>query len=136
MLERRYFPLVGMMKFREPFDDINPNLRISAIPRGIETTNELLNHLNLELYWRQTNFSMFKVIVPPTAGVLSGRNAEYAKFTYDLVLLDGRRFPDSGEIRLVPHNDRLVKVVIELRPDERTGKRSEFDPIMASLDLD
>src|SRR5437870_64970 len=41
MREHPRIPLVMMMKYREPFDDLNPNLRIDAVARTGAMTNNL-----------------------------------------------------------------------------------------------
>jgi hypothetical protein len=128
-------PLVGMLKYPEPFDDVNPNVRIT-VAEGYTPSIDLSQVLNLLVVSRQTNFDSFRVIVSPTNTTLFGRSAAFTKFYYDLKVPDGRRFPDWEEIWLVPHKDRIFIIVLELRQDEKSGTRSEFDHILKSLKLE
>jgi hypothetical protein len=128
-------PLVGMLKYPEPFDDINPNVKIT-VAEGYTPKTDLPQLLSVLVASRQTNFYNFRVIVPPKDTTLIGRSAAYTKFYYDLKVPDGRRFPDWGEIWLVPHKNQVFIIVLELRQDEKTGSRAEFDQILQSLKFD
>jgi hypothetical protein len=128
-------PDVGIVKYPEPFDDVNPNLMIFVAPAGQYPTNGLVRTLSGLVAERQKRFGNFSVVVPPRQKTLAGYSSASTKFHYDLEVPDGRRFPAWGEMWLLPHKDQLVIVVLELRQDEKTGKRVEFDPIMESLKL-
>lgn len=135
LLENPTPPLVGMLKYPEPFDDINPNVNIT-VAEGYRPTIDLSQILGVLVASRQTNFYNFRVVISPTNTTLFGRTAAFTKFYYDLKVPDGRRFPDWGEIWLVPHKDQVFIIIIELRQDEKTGAHSEFDQILKSLKLD
>lgn len=129
-------PLVGMMKYPEPFDDVNPNVMMFVAPAGQFPTNDLVPILRGLVADRQKQFDNFRVVEPPRGTTLNGYSSAYAKFYYDLKVPDGRRFPAWGEMWLVPHKEQLLIVVLELREDEKTGERVEFDRIMGSLKLE
>ena len=128
-------PDVGIMKYREPFDDVNPNVMIFVAPLGQYPTNDLVRTLSGLVADRQKRFKNFSVVISPKQTTLAGYTSASTKFHYDLEVPDGRRFPAWGEMWLLPHKGQLVIVVLELRQDEKTGKRAEFDPIMESLKL-
>ncbi len=129
-------PLVGMMRYAEPFDDVNPNVMVFVAPVGQFPTNDLVTTLRGLVADRQKQFDNFRTVEPPKDTTLKGYSSAYAKFYYDLKVPDGRRFPAWGEMWLIPHKEQLLIVVLELREDEKTGKRSEFDGIMESLKLE
>jgi hypothetical protein len=128
-------PALGIMKYREPFDDVNPNVMMFVAPVGEVSTNALVRTLTGLVADRQKLFRNFRVVVPPRHTTLGGHSSASTKFYYDLEVPDGRRFPAWGEMWLLAHKEQLIIVVLELRQDEKTGKRVELDQIMESFKL-
>jgi hypothetical protein len=129
-------PLVGMMKYPEPFDDVNPNLRITVASAIYTSSNDLPQLMNFVVAVEQREFNNVKMITQPASTTLAGHYSYHAQFSYDLEVPDGRRFPDCGEIWLVPQKDVILIIQLEFRPDEKTGKRVEFNQILDSLKFD
>jgi hypothetical protein len=129
-------PLIVMMKYPEPFDDLNPSLKINIKPLGTLAADDPKAILSLMTASLGNKFEDFKVVLPARETTLGGRKAAYVKFHYSLQIPDGRSFPTCSELWVVPRGKHFFIIGSGTRQDEKTGKREEIEKILASLKLE
>ena len=66
---------------------------------------------------------------------VSGIQAGYARFNFTVQIADGRTFPATSEIWMVPHGDYYFLLGAGTRQDEKTGSRKEIDAIVKSVKI-
>ncbi|TYK64672.1 hypothetical protein [Colwellia echini] len=129
-------PLVAMMKYPEPYEDINPSLKINIQSLGDFSADNPNNILNLILPHLKKAFIDLEVIQEPIEITLSGLKASYMRFNYNLVVPGGESFPTTSEMWLVPRGDYYFMIGSGTRQDEKTGSRKEIKEILNTLIID
>jgi hypothetical protein len=129
-------PLVAMAKYREPFDDVNPSVKVNIRAAGQfrgQPATELLNAL-LPQFKRL--YKDFVMVQAPMSTAVSGLPAAYMRANYSLQTADGRSFPATSELWLVPRGAYMFLIGAGTRQDERTGSRAEIAAILGSVRID
>ena len=54
---------------------------------------------------------------------------------YSLIIPDGRKFPTSSELWIVPRGDYFFMIGAGTRQDERNGSREEIHEILSTVVL-
>jgi hypothetical protein len=129
-------PLVAMMKYPEPFDDLNPSFNVKIKLLGQLKGIDAKQIISLILPQFKKMFKDYKMIQEPTDTEVSGVKAAYTRFNYSLQIPDGRIFPASSEVWIVPRNDYFFIVGAGTRQDEKTGSRNEIKAILNSLKIE
>lgn len=128
-------PLVAMSKYQEPFDDVNPSFKVNLKPygqlKGIPST-ELIK---LILPQFQKTFKDFALVQAPTEVQVAGIASAYARIDYTMELPDGRNFPTSSELWIVPRGDYFFMIGAGTRQDEKTGTRAEIKGILDTVKI-
>lgn len=132
MLKYATAPLVAIMKYPEPFEDLNPSLKVNIKPFGQLKGTAATDILELLMPQFAKVFQDFSVVVPPTQATVSGRAAAYTRMNYSLVA-DDRTFPTTSEIWIVPRGDYFFLIGAGTRQDEKTGSRKEIQSILDSV---
>jgi hypothetical protein len=135
MLKYSTVPLVAIMKYPEPFDDLNPSFKVNIKPLGQLKGADPKQILNLLLPQFQKIFEDFNLVQPPMDTKVSGLNAAYMRINYSLVIPDGRKFPTSSELWIVPRGDFFFMIGAGTRQDEKTGSRNDIQNILSSVVL-
>lgn len=135
MLKYSTAPLVAIMKHPEPFDDLNPSFKVNIKPLGQLKGADPKQILNLILPQFQKIFQDFKLVQPPIDDKVSGLNSAYMRINYSLTIPDGRKFPTSSELWIVPRGDFFFMIGAGTRQDEKTGSRKEIRNILESVVL-
>jgi hypothetical protein len=65
-------PLVAMMKFPEPFDDVNPSFKVNIKPYGELAGKSSTEILSLFVPQLEKMFKDFSLVQPPTDAMVSG----------------------------------------------------------------
>ncbi|HUE91090.1 hypothetical protein [Pseudomonas sp.] len=126
-------PLVAMMKYPEPYDDLNPSFKVNIKPLGQLKGVDPKQILNLFLPQFQKMFKDFVLAQEPIDEKLSGLNAAYMRVNYSIAIPDGREFPTTSELWIIPRGDYFFMVGAGTRQDEKTGSRGEIKEILNSL---
>ncbi len=71
-------------------------------------------------------FKDFIVVQAPIDVEVGGLKAAYSRFNYSLQIPDGREFPTSSELWIVPRGDYFFIIGAGTRQDEKTGSRDEI----------
>lgn len=135
MLKYSTAPLVAIMKYPEPFDDLNPSFKVNIKPLGQLKGADPKQILNIILPQFQKMFQDFSLVQPPIDTKVSGLNAAYMSINYSLAIPDGRTFPTRSEMWIVPRGDFFFIIGAGTRQDEKTGSRKEIQAILNSVIL-
>jgi hypothetical protein len=128
-------PLVAMTKFKEPFDDLNPSFKVNIKSYGGLKGRQPQEIISLVLPQFQKIFKDFAIIQPPVEAEVSGVPSAYARMNYTIELPDGRTFPTTSELWIVPHGDYFFMIGAGTRQDERTGSREEIKSILKTVKI-
>ena len=134
MVQYATAPLVGITKFPEPYDDLNPSLKVNIRPLGkFKGTNPTkIIHFMLPMIKKQ--FKDAIIVQEPMETKISGMNAAYAKINYTVELLaDSRTFPTTSELWVVPRGNYFFMIGAGTRQDEKTGSRKEIKQILDTV---
>ena len=126
-------PLVAMTKYEEPFDDLNPSLKVNVKPYGDLDRSDPKTILNLVIPSFERMFNDFEVLEGPSDTLVSGISSAYVRIAYSLPVPDGRVFPTTSELWIVPHGDYFFMVGSGTRTDEKTGTRKEIEAILDTV---
>ncbi len=94
-------PLVAIMKYKEPYDDVNPSFKVNIRPLGPIDGSEPVKIIDLILPALKQMFPDLKVKSKKNTSI-AGLKAGYSWFEYTMKLSDGKMFPISSEIWVVP----------------------------------
>jgi hypothetical protein len=136
MLKYATAPLVAMMKYPEPFDDLNPSFKVNIKPFGQLKGTAPTKILGLLTPQFEKVFQDFVVVVPPTPKTVSGLEAGYMQVSYSMQSPDGRTFPTTSELWIVPRGDYFFMIGAGTRQDEKTGTRKEIQEILDTVRFD
>jgi hypothetical protein len=135
MLKYATAPLVALMRHPEPFDDLNPSFKVNIRPLGGLKGSTATEILELIVPQFQQIFKDFKVAEAPRALTVSGLAAGYMRVNYSLQVADGRIFPTTSEVWIVPRGDYFFMIGAGTRQDEKTGGRSEIQSILQTVHI-
>lgn len=128
-------PLVAMMKYPEPFDDVNPSFKVNLKPYGELRGKSPTEIISLFVPQLSKMFKDFSLVQPPTEAVVSGIKSGYIRMNYALEIPDGRTFPTTSELWIVPHGDYYFIIGAGTRQDEKTGSREEIKRILKTVKI-
>lgn len=129
-------PLVAMTKYPEPYDDVNPSFKVNLKPYGGlkgKSPEEIISMVVLQF---QKVFKDFALVQPPTAALVSGIKSGYVRMNYTMEIPDGRSFPTTSELWIVPWGEYFFMIGAGTRQDEKTGGREEIQSILKSVKIE
>src|SRR5574341_401976 len=136
MLKYATAPLVAMMKYPEPYDDLNPSFKVNIKPFGPLKGKDGKEVISLIMPQFQKMFKDFRVVQAPKDVNVAGFKAAYARINYSLQTPDGRIFPTTSELWIVPRGDYFFVIGAGTRQDEKNGSRKEIERIMKSIKIE
>ncbi len=135
MIKYSQSPLVAMMKYPEPFNDVNPSFKVNIKPLGQLKGLDPKQILGIMLPQLEKTFKNYKLVVAPEDAKVSGLVGAYMKINYSMAIPDGREFPITSEMWVVPRGDYFFLIGAGTRQDESTGSRAEIQNILSSMSL-
>lgn len=129
-------PLVAMTKFAEPFEDVNPSFKVNIKPFGELKGKRPEEVISLVVPQFQHAFKDFELVQPPTQVEVSGIKSAYARMNYTMEIPDGRTFPTTSELWIVPRGDYFFMIGAGTRQDEKTGSRKEIQSILKTVKIE
>ncbi len=136
MLKYATAPLVAMMKHPEPFDDLNPSLKVNVKPFGQLRGTDPKQILSMVSVQFASIFKDYELMEGPIDTEVSGIKSGYLRFNYSLQIPDGRTFPTTSELWIVPRGDYFFMIGAGTRQDEKTGTRKEIQEILKTVKID
>lgn len=135
MLKYSTAPLVAMMKYPEPFDDLNPSFKVNVKPLGKFKGDDPKKIMGFMLPQFYKMFDNFKLVQPPVDTTVDELPAAYMRMDYSVAISDGRSFPTTSELWIVPRGDYFFLIGAGTRQDGVTGSREEISKIISSVEL-
>ncbi len=135
MLKYSTAPMVAMMKYPEPFDDLNPSFKVNIKPLGQLKGMSAVEIIGLFPSQLEGVFKDFELVAPPTEVEVSGIESGYVRMNYSLEIPDGRTFPTTSELWVVPRGEYFFLIGSGTRQDGKTGTRSEIESILKSVKI-
>ncbi len=129
-------PLVSMAKFPEPFDDLNPSFKVNIKPYGVFKGKQPKEIMSILVAQFHKIFKDFVIVQPPTEVMVSQITSAYARMNYTIEIPDGRAFPTTSELWIVPHGDYYFMIGAGTREDGKTGSREEIQSILKTVRID
>lgn len=129
-------PLVAMTKFPEPFEDVNPSFKVNIKPYGGLKGTPPQEIISLVLPQFQKAFKDFVLVQAPSEVEVSGIKSAYARVNYTMEIPDGRTFPTTSELWIVPRGDYFFIIGAGTRQDEETGNREEIQSILKTVKIE
>ena len=78
-------------------------------------------------------FKDFALVQTPIDTEVSGIRSSYMRVNYSAETPDGRLFPTTSELWIVPRGDYFFMIGAGTRQDERTGSRREIEEILSTI---
>ena len=136
MLKYTTAPLVAMIKYQEPFDDLNPSFKVNIKPlgnlKGVDP-KIILNMMSGQLHKLLKDY---KVVQEPTDTILSELKAASMTANSTMIAPDGREFPVISDFWIVPRGEFFFMIGSGTRQDEKTGTRAELLEIVKTIKID
>lgn len=136
MLKRASAPLVIICKYPDPYEDVNPSIKVSVKPLGPFKGLDAKLIVNLMLPSFQNAFKDFVVEQDPLDVTISGFKGAYVRYSYFLENIDSESFRISSEVWIIPQSDYFFIIGSGLRADEKTGSRQEVRDILSTIHIE
>lgn len=136
MLKYATVPMVAMLKYPEPYDDVNPTFKVNIKPLGALEGKPATEIIGLLLPQFEKLFKDYELAQPPIEVEVSGLKGAYVRINYSLVTADDREFPTTSELWIVPRGEYFFMMGAGTRQDEKTGSRKEIQDILATVKID
>jgi hypothetical protein len=128
-------PFLAITKYKEPYDDLNPSIRVNAREAGNlkGMTPEKVVVLTASAFSRM--FKEYMVAEGPQATKLSGHPAGYMRVNYTHEA-GGVAWRTTSELWIVPRGDLLFIIGAGTRQDEKSGTRKEVRSVINTIKID
>jgi len=127
LLKYATVPLVAMVKYAEPFDDLNPSVKVNIKPLGELKGMAATEILSLFIPQLEKLFQDFEVAEGPQPVEVSGFPAGYLRVHYNLRVGDGAFDRKRGAKNLVPGPQLTASAVQRGRVRRRRCLRGGSD---------
>jgi len=128
-------PIFMITKYRMPYDDLNPSVKITARPAGRVNARNLLAVAKNTAGAIANRVGKVDAIEGPKSLQISGFPAAYVAIDYTLGTQEGGQFPTKSQMWFVLKGDVLFIVGAGTRQDEKTGSRKEVQQVIDSIRL-
>jgi hypothetical protein len=135
VLKHARAPIFAITKHREPYDDLNPSVKITVRPLGRVTKDSILSFAAVVARALAKNIGGAIKIETPKLVQISGFPGAYTSIDYTLKTQAGLSFPTRSQIWLVMKGQLLVMIGAGTRIDEATGSRKEIQEIINTIRL-
>jgi hypothetical protein len=128
-------PFLAMTKYKEPYDDLNPSVRVNAREAGNlkGMAPEKVVELTASSFSRM--FKDYAVAAGPLVTKVSGHSAGYMRVNYTHES-GGVAWRTTSELWIVPRGDLMFIIGAGTRQDEKTGTRREVQGIIDTIKID
>jgi hypothetical protein len=128
-------PFFAITKYPEPFDDLNPSIKINTKPYGGLKGQSLESILRILIEQFTKMFQDFSVDQEPQQIDLGNQKAEYLRIKYTLKTQDGKSFATCSELYLIDKGEYFYMIGAGTRQDEKTGTRDEIRKILNTVEI-
>jgi hypothetical protein len=128
-------PFFAITKYPEPFDDLNPSIKINTKPYGGLKGQSLESILRILVEQFTKMFQDFSVDQEPQQIDLGNQKAEYLRIKYTLKTQDGKIFATCSELYLIDKGEYFYMIGAGTRQDEKTGTRDDIRKILNTVEI-
>ena len=129
-------PFIAFMKHPEPYDDVNPSLKVNIKPLGQFLGKDSKEIIHALLPTFKQAFRNFEIVEGPKDVEIDGIQSAYVKIHYTMALPDGRTFPTCSELWIIPRGKSFFMMGIGRRQDAGTDDLEDVQQIVASIKID
>ena len=128
-------PIFAISKYRDPYDDLNPSVKIIARPAGSIKPGHLLGLAKIMAAIAAKKIGKVTRVKGPKSLQFSGFPAAYVVIDFTAENQDGRQFPTTSQMWFVLKDDLIFTVGATTRQDEKTGSRQEVQGVIDTIRL-
>ena len=129
-------PMVVLTKYPEPYDQVNPSVKVNVRPLGNFDGANPSALLEMILPTLQKSLRNLKVLEKPAPVRFAGLNAAHLKVTYTLAPKAGRSFPAISELWVVPRGKVFFFIGTAHSANATRADREELQQILRSVKID
>ena len=126
---------VAIARFKEPYKGLNPQFQVFLHSGYDEYKDSALSLLNQYLRYYLQQVAGFRVIVPPTIFMVSGREATYSRFYLTYTTNEGENIKAKSMIFLIPKEDKFFLLTITSSIEDWPSLAGDFKKIINSIDV-
>lgn len=135
LIKNASIPFFAISKFKEPYEDLNPSLKINTKPYGNLQGQPLELIIKLFISQFEKVFLDFKVQQDPIKTILNKKEVVYSKFFYTMKSQDGTLFKTCSELWLIDKGQYFYMIGAGTKQDESNCKREEILNFLNSVEL-
>ncbi|MBK7959704.1 MAG: hypothetical protein IPK03_17455 [Bacteroidetes bacterium] len=128
-------PFLFISKYKEPYEDLNPSIKINTRPYGNLKGKSLTEILNIIIPQFEKLFANFKVQEGPIEIKLDGITATYIKFYYSLKTKEGKEYLSCSEMYMIDKGNYYYMIESAQKQDESNLKDPKFRDILKTIKL-
>ena len=129
-------PNIVFAKYVEPFNDVNPNLRIKVLHLpGILREKSLREIVTIPITLMVNEHKDAKIITPPKKVAISGFGGFYTQIHYAADFGNGLQYPVCSETWFIQKGDYIISIGAGTRQDEKTGTKKEIKAIIDTIEI-
>jgi hypothetical protein len=128
-------PLVAITKFKEPYDDLNPSIKVDLKPLGNFQGKNPSEIITFFLPFLKKAFPDMVNEVGPVDTTFNGMKAGYFKGLYTMNVPKLGDFKASTEMWVVPKGSYFFLIGSGTRKDEKSGSRKEIHAILRRMKI-
>lgn len=128
-------PFFAISKFKEPYDDINPSLKINTKPYGNLQGKSLEYITSIMLTQFEKMFLDYKLIEGPKEYLINNNKSIYSKIYYTIKSKNGDEFKTCSELWLIDKGNYFYVIGVGTKQNESNCKRSEIYNFIKTIEL-
>ncbi|GBF52054.1 hypothetical protein LPTSP4_35920 [Leptospira ryugenii] len=126
-------PFFSILKYKNPYDDINPSLKINVAPKAVVDPEKPELYLESIAKTMKSNFANFKLLSKPVLTKLDGHKSAFIKYSYKLSVEGSTSYDITSAIWIVTHKRQSFIIGAGFRSDEANGGFAELEKIVVSI---
>jgi len=135
-LKIAYVPMLIITKYKEPYNNLNPTLKIDAKPSGDFKGTDPKKMLSGLISSMNDIFNGYKIAKGPVETKIDDLAGAYVRFNTIMELEGGQAYPSCSEIWLIPRGDHIFIFSANTRQDEKNCTREEIRKIIGTIKID
>lgn len=128
-------PLVAITKYKEPYDDLNPSIKVDLKPLGNFQGKNPSEIINAFLPFLKKAFPDMKNEIGPMDTTFNGIKAGYFRGLYTMNVPKIGDFQANTEMWVVPKGSYFFLIGSGTRKDEKSGSRKEVHAILKRMKI-
>ena len=129
-------PMIIITKYPEPYNNLNPTLKIDAKPAGDFKGTDPKKILSAMTGSMDDFFDGYKIIKGPSDAKIDGMDGAYVRFNTIMKIEGGQSYPSCSEIWLILRGEHMFMISANTRQDEKNCKRNEIRKIIDTIKID